>query len=231
VRRIVALVVSALVVSACASRDHLAAKSASGTPEAIDGKASEPAREEAIRDNLAAGGQAVSADAFRNPPNTQQGNARQSLPAAPARKSNNKVDLDGVAEQAPSPKPSEQQANLPTDKRELPRAPSGNVSALEPTNAALPQNQNQNRGRVVSLSAALQIKAAKLERKLLEDDRSTEEHGRCDRACDALRSMARTTDDLCALTAPDDQRCTQAVARLDQARTRVRRNCPACRES
>jgi hypothetical protein len=57
----------------------------------------------------------------------------------------------------------------------------------------------------------------------------------CAQLCKALASMSNATERLCALanggTDDDRRRCTDARAKLEAARSRVREKCPACEPS
>lgn len=53
-------------------------------------------------------------------------------------------------------------------------------------------------------------------------------YGRCARACEALASMVRAADRLCAMTGEEEDRCRSARRRVDAARHIVEAHCPSC---
>ncbi|MCC6527915.1 MAG: hypothetical protein IT373_35040 [Polyangiaceae bacterium] len=54
---------------------------------------------------------------------------------------------------------------------------------------------------------------------------------RCELACRALGSMARSAERLCELTGEDDDRCRDVRVRVELARVLVHGICPACAEA
>lgn len=61
-----------------------------------------------------------------------------------------------------------------------------------------------------------------------EAEAAGEPESQCKSACDALTSLLRAVDHLCALTGDDDSRCVSAQSRAQRAKVRVSEGCSEC---